>query len=197
LSGTGLELKPIDIDDLYSAIETRVARFHNAPNGKAPLPQIIHKHLYEASHGEIRFVFKYCGSICSKFIAMMRIGLAKYKDQWGGAEVLDIVIGKNMVDNQISEVLANSYLVEIVKTELNGFNLKTKEKELLKSIGAKGSVRAKDFKELGFSSMQELSSNYLSKLYTQHLLNRKQEGRAVLYSLRGISSLASEFGLLD
>jgi len=196
LSGTGLELKPITLASLHKAIEGRVDRFHSVDKGKAPLPQKIHEHLYSASHGEIRFVFKYCASICTQFIKSMRITLAEMEVKIDDKS-LNELLGKHLVEAQIKEDFAENLLKEIIQSELNGLNLRQKEKELLKQVGERGSVRAKDFKELGFKTMQELSSNYLSKLYKQHLLTRKQEGRAVQYSLRGLSSLASEFGLLD
>jgi len=44
--------------------------------------------------------------------------------------------------------------------------------------------------------MADFSSNYLSKLHRQNLLLRKQQGKAVAYQLRGLSSLASEYKLL-
>lgn len=196
LSGTGLELKPITLDNLYKAIEGRVDRFHSVKNGKAPLTPRIHEHLYRASHGEIRFVFKYCGSICTQFIKLMRIELAKTKTKID-EKSLNGLLGEHLVKSQIKESVAQGILKSIIRTELDGLNLRHKEKELLKHIGERGSARAKDFKDLGFKTMQELSSNYLSKLHKQHLLARKQEGRAVQYRLRGLSSLASEFGLLE
>jgi hypothetical protein len=88
-------------------------------------------------------------------------------------------------------------LKQIVFDELRGLNLKAKEKEILRGIGEKGAARARDFKEFGLKSMQDFSSNYLSKLHTQHLLVRQQEGRAVLYRLRGIAAMALEFGHLN
>lgn len=196
LSGTGLELKPITLGNLHAAIEERVDRFHYVDNGKAPLPHSIHEHLYEASHGEIRFVFKYCGSICTQFIKDMRLYLVKAKVKIDENSLNDL-LGRYLVEDQIDEKHARDMLQNIIRSELEGLNLKPRDKELLQAIGQKGSVRAKDFKELNFKTMQELSSNYLSKLYKQHLLARKQEGRAVQYRLRGLSSLASEFGLLD
>jgi Cdc6-like AAA superfamily ATPase len=195
LSGTGLELKPISLESFHKAIEGRVARFHAEQGGKAPLTKKIHEHLYKASHGEIRFVFKYCGSLCTQFIKKVRIELSDGSIEMDETS-LNKLLGKYLVKRQIKEELARMLLRDIIRLELEGLNLRLKEK-VLRQIGKRESVRAKDFKELGFSSMQELSGNYLSKLYKQHLLIRKQEGRAVQYSLRGLSSLSSEFGLLD
>lgn len=79
---------------------------------------------------------------------------------------------------------------------MKGYHLKPKELEVLEAIGKAGQVRASDFKGFPVRSMQDFSSNYLTKLHDQSLLTRKQEGRAVNYQLRGIARLSHAFGLL-
>ena len=105
--------------------------------------------------------------------------------------------GTYMVRNQVPEKLANQILKEIVGSETDGLQLRPKDTHVLKYISEHGYVRPKQYKELGFKSMQDLYSNYISKLYQQNLLIREQEGRAVKYKLRGLVSLASEFGLMQ
>lgn len=202
LTGSGLELTALSLDELEAAIAKRVTQFHVDGVGKSPLPTVVHKHLYDASNGEIRFVFKYGSTVCLEVIKDVRVialnsstgkALAK-SDTYKKA--LDEAIGRMYVQQQISEILAMHKLQEIVQTDINGLSLKPKEKEVLNAIGKIGGARAKDFKAFGFKSMQDFSSNYLSKLYRQHLLFREQEGRAVLYKLRGIAIMGMQFDML-
>lgn len=207
--GKGLELSPITLNALNEAIEKRVARFHRVEDRKAPLPSSIkaplpssiHEKLYRASHGEIRFVFKFSNTICLQFVQTVRMLLLDSSGVNSPSVVLadsfNDAIGQTLVKNQIPEESAASILKRIVEADMNGLNLKEKEKDVLRIIGQKGGARAKDHKAFGIKSIQDFSSNYLSKLRKQHLLQRQQEGRAVLYKLRGIAAMADEFKLLD
>ncbi len=205
-TGSGIEIRPIEIDELHQAIAIRVSKFHRSRSGKSPLTEQTHKRLYEASFGEMRFVFKYSNSICAKFVEMIRsrvlstptIKAQQSKPEFKKAfeKALNVAIGQMLVDSQITHQHAASYLRAIVESELKGFSLKPKELQVLEAIGKAGQARASDFKKFQARSMQDFSSNYLTKLHGQNLLTRKQEGRAVNYQLRGIARLSHAFGLL-
>lgn len=105
-------------------------------------------------------------------------------------------VAKLILKGQIAHLAAVGYLRGIVENELKGLFLKPSEKKVLEGIGKKGQARPSDFKEFSLRSMQDFSSNYLTKLYNQNLLVRRQEGRAVNYRLRGIAQLSHTFGLL-
>jgi hypothetical protein len=202
LVSSGLELEPISLQELHVAIERRVARFHAKGSGKAPLPSPIHNHLYSASHGEIRFVFKYSHSICAQFISNLRkMAIKRMKERRSVGKFeegkLDELLGEFLIEEQVPEDYANDLLREIITAEIRGLNLRSKDKQILTKIGETEGARAKDYQTYGLRSMQDFSSNYLSKFFKQHLLARRQEGRAVLYTLRGIVALAAEFGLLS
>lgn len=109
---------------------------------------------------------------------------------------LDAAIGQYLINSQISENTASQHLREIVLSELNGLALTNSEIHVLNKIGEVGKARAKDWKDYSIRSMQDFSSNYLTKLHKQKLLTRSQEGRAVNYSLRGIALLSHKYGLL-
>lgn len=205
-SGSGLEIKPIELEELHEAISIRVKRFHRSGNGAAPLSKKVHERLFTASHGEMRFVFKYSNSICMKHVqetrnSVMQIPTIKslqskatYKDAFSKA--LDNAIAHQMINSHIPDKKCDAYLRKIVEGELSGLQLKQKEKHVLNLIGDKGQARPSDFKDFGVKSMQDFSSNYLSKLHHQNLLARKQEGKAVNYRLRGVSHIAHACGLL-
>ena len=197
ITGSGLELKPLSLEELYDAVKRRVQRFHIAVDGTAPIPETVHRHLYEASNGEIRFVFKYCENICVKTVGRFRSRVRADPSTGKDIRSMTRAFGTYMVRNQVPEKLANQILKEIVGSETDGLQLRPKDTHVLKYISEHGYVRPKQYKELGFKSMQDLYSNYISKLYQQNLLIREQEGRAVKYKLRGLVSLASEFGLMQ
>jgi Cdc6-like AAA superfamily ATPase len=196
VTGSGLELKPIGIDELSKAVDERVEKFHVRQTGKAPLSHKIHKMLYEASFGEIRFVFKYCNNICMETVARIRKRLMDQKIPINDS-VVNQALGELLTEQHVPDNLALDVLKGIVKDELGGLGLKVKDKRLLRDIGSKGSARSREFKEFGFSSSQDFSSNYLSRLESQAMLVRSQEGRASIYKLRGLAILANEFGFLD
>lgn len=204
-TGSGIEIKPIELGELDQAIALRVSKFHKSNGGKSPLSADTYRRLFEASYGEMRFVFKYSNSICAKFVEKTRSGVLAtpamkaiqtkpdFKSRFDIA--LNAAIGQMMINSQISHHGAVGHLREIVENELKGLFLKPKEKSVLEGIGKAGKARASDFKDFSLRSMQDFSSNYLTKLYYQNLLVRQQEGRAVNYRLRGIAQLSHTFGL--
>lgn len=206
MTGSGIEIRPIELEELDEAIALRVAKFHGSKGGKSPLASETYRRLFEASHGEMRFVFKYSNSICAKFVEGMRARVLESHAQKNPdspsdskkrfEQALDKVIGEMMIDDQIGHRAATQYLRTIVESELNGLFLKPKERAVLHGIGKAEKARASDFKSFSLKTMQEFSGNYLTKLYGQKLLTRQQEGRAVIYRLRGIAQLSYAFGLL-
>lgn len=203
ISGRGLELGPINLGELELALQRRVSRFHSDGAGKAPLTSQIHSRLFKASHGELRFVLKYSNSICVQFVKDMRQSILEEErkknpsiEMHSIAAVWDQAMGKVMIMDQIPQLLAEDALKKIVKAELTGLYLKQKELDVLLQIGKNNGTRAKDYASFGVTSMQAFSSNFLSKLHAQHLLARQQEGRAVVYRLRGVALMAAECDLL-
>lgn len=192
---SSLELSAISAVELKNAIDVRVEKFHKTGKGHSPISEKIYQKLYNYSNGEIRFVFKYCSEICITFAQTIRKALDKQKSSknvdW------ETFIGEHMINNEFKDFASDAYLRQIVEKEFAGLNLRPKDKEILSKIGDKKQTRAKEFKDFSVKTMQDFSSNYLTRLASQGLLLRKQEGRAVLYELRGISLLAKEFGLLN
>lgn len=206
-AGSGIEIKPLELGELHEAISLRVKRFHKSGNGAAPLSKRMHERLFEASYGEMRFVLKYSNSICTKYVettrsAVMSSEPIRSMQQSPGfktafTKALNQVIATQLINKQIPDLTADGHLRKIVEGELSGYQLRQKEKEVLRTIGQRGKARASDWREFSFKSMQDFSSNYLSRLYQQNLLVRKQEGRAVNYRLRGVAHIANACGLLS
>jgi hypothetical protein len=200
MTGASLELDPISLDELNHAIDLRVQRFHSHPSGKSPLTRGVHEHLYRASHGEIRFVFKYSNTICIKLVTDIRqemLILVRKKGEEFSSKLLDGALGRVMVDHQLPEQRAEEALKAIISQDVEGLNLKQREKRILKQIGEKNGARPKDYRDFGCDSTQQFYSRFIGPFHRQHLLLREQEGKAVTYKLRGVALLASEFGLLE
>jgi hypothetical protein len=163
----------------------------------------VHDFLYKSSLGEIRFVFNYASKICLDFVSDTRIAVLRKISEMQSpvpaisSEIVATAIGAHMVNQQIPSVLATGNLRKAVSNEINGLGLRPKELAVLDAIGRNQTATQSDFKAYGIGSGQDFSSNYLSKFYKQHLLAKKQEGRRVHYTLRGIAAIASEFGLLS
>lgn len=203
ISGSGLEIPPIKLDELDQAICRRVTKFHSDGNDIAPLPKSVHEELFNASYGEMRFVFKYGNSICVKFVEITRmIVMSDLRSQ--GVRIspdtlkplVDRAIANTLINNNIPHGVAMGHLREIVETELNGLFLRPKEKDVLLKMGGKTKTRPSDYGEFSVKTFQDFSQNYLTKMWRQHLLVREQEGRFVNYRLRGIAIMAHAFGLL-
>ena len=194
---SGIELKPISVDNLIKAVDVRVNRFHDTEDkGSSPITKEVYLKLFESSNGEIRFVFKYCQGICIDLIQTIRKGLNE-KGIMIDDKNFDKEIGKLLVKNQINNDFSNSCLKNIISEEFRGLYLNIDEKKVLKDIGKLEKVRPSDFKIFEVGTMQKFVKNYLIKLKEQQLLFRRQEGKSLTYELRGISIFASEYGLLD
>jgi len=191
ISGNSFELDPISKDDFHAAIEQRIAKFSNNYN-KAPLHKEVHEYLYDAASGQIRFVFKYATSICTKWLSEKRNEL--YDRRLKSWE-LDSLVSKCLVEGQIEKDESFKILKDIVNQEIVHLRISSKEVEILRLIGNLGSVRPKDHGHFSIKTMQQFSSQYLTKLHNQSLLTREQEGKAVIYSLGGLAMIAHKFNL--
>ena len=205
MEGVGLELKPISVDDLHKAVELRVQKFSNRGGGQAPIPRSVHKLLYDASNKEIRFAFKYANTICTRYVKSMRdqamviveAGRANGKFANLHRNDIDEVIGDLVVEKPLEVDYAEEILKQIATDELQVSALSRKELQVLHAIGEKGAARGKDHDHFGVSSNQQFSSRFLVPLRERQLLARKQEGRGVIYTLRGLAALGYKYSLLD
>jgi Cdc6-like AAA superfamily ATPase len=196
VEGATLELKPLTFEELEDAVALRVKRFCKDPDARSPLPREVHKRLYDVSHGEIRFVFKYSQAICTKFVQALRQQIRKAdpgKDFY--LHIADTT-ARLLINKQIPAARAEELVKEIVILDFNGLNLRSREKEVLRLLANKGYAIPKEYKEFGVETQLEFETNYIDKLHMQNLLERRQQGEADCYRLRGIALLAHEFGLV-
>lgn len=199
LAGAGLELRPLLFEELERAVELRVKRFSSFPNPRSPLPTEIHESLYVSSHGEMRFVFRYSHEICTRFVQKVRQELTGRENSGrkaAGKTVANLIAGV-LMNNQIPVPNAKELLREIVTQEFEGLSLRPKDKRVLRRIAEREEVRPREYADFGLSSMQSFYTQYISRLHGQHLLARRQQGKAVYYRVRGIAAMAHKLGLLE
>lgn len=194
-----IELKPISVDSLIEAVDTRVERFHDKKGkGSSPIPPSIYTKLFKSSNGEIRFVFKYCHDICLDVVNIVRQYIDKEKLGWDD-KTFNSNMGQYFVKKQLTEKACENSLKEIITRNFNGLNLSDQMKSVLCLIGKKESVGASDFKDfkiLGVNNQNDFIHNYLVVLRDKNLLYRSTEGNKVKYALRGIALFALEYDLL-
>ena len=197
---SSIELKPISVEDLIKAVDIRVKTFHNTEkNGSSPITKEVYLKLFESSNGEIRFVFKYCHSICINLVQTVRKILNNQKAKIS-EENFNKIMGNYLVNNQVDNGFSYACLKNIISDEFNGLFLDQNEKLVLKKIGELSKVSPsdyKEFKDFNIGTLQNFTQKFLIKLKDQQLLFRRQEGKKVTYELRGISVFALEYKLLD
>lgn len=204
IQGTGLEVSPLTSEELHAAVERRVQTFRAKTTAKSPISREIHDKLYEASRGEIRFVLKTSDALVRKAAAAMRVEAAELvkKTSLSGsarkklATMFSDVLTKRLIDGELPDAAVENSLRDLSYEQMQSLRLKRKELQVLRQIGS-GEARASDHEQFRIKTMQDFSSNYLTKLFSNGLLHRRQAGRAVYYSLRGFASLSHEFGLFD
>lgn len=205
MAGSGIEMKPISLDELHNAVDLRVERFHSTEVGRAPLSRNIHKTLFNVSFGETRYVFDYSNSICVQFIEDARALVIKDLSSEEGTNLtrkdvdkgLDTALGNMLAEKTIPDKFAILILQKIVEKELTELALKDKELLVLKKMGELGKAKAKDFKQFSVRSKHDFSNIYLNKMWEQNLLIREQKRKVYCYRLRGLAKSAFDFGLLD
>ncbi|MBK1828485.1 ATP-binding protein [Haloferula rosea] len=206
IEGSGIDILPVPMEEMDTAIAKRVSRFHSAAaEGKAPLPMEVHRLLYDASGGEMRFVFKYSDTVCTKFVERMRIEAIKRLASEGKgttremlAEELNNSIGTDLVENQIDQDMAFKILGDVAELEVQGFRLEDQLIRLLEAVGKCGEILPADYERVGAESADWLEAK-LSDLSRRNLVFCKepeQEGGSIRFSLRGVVKIAFQLSRL-
>lgn len=196
ITGSGFELSSITCDEMIEAINKRIERFHDKKKRAILMNADIYKHLYAASGGELRFIFKYCNSIFMSLVNKIKQGLVK-KHKEINEEVVSALLGGAMIENEIPKGVAEAQLKEIIGNEIEKLELRAKDIKIINYLNINGTIRPSEYEKIGFKSMQDFYTNYLKHLLDKDLLVKEQIGKEVKYRLRGLSYLATEYNLLS
>jgi hypothetical protein len=159
ITGQPVILEPLSLQDVYNAIDVRIRLFSQDKKKvqDKPVSDEIVEILYEASQGEIRYIFKRITDI-----------ILRFRGQFPSVSKIPLDIAQSMI-------------VDFARAHLSALHLSENELTMLKRIVKLGSIRNKDYRKLGLRSPQALN-NYLAALFRQNLLIKEYgEGRAVYY----------------
>lgn len=159
ITGQPVVLQPLALQDVYNAIKTRIELLSQNKKGAKDgiVADEIVKILYDASQGEIRYIFKRITDI-----------ILKFRGQYPSVSKIPLDVAKSTV-------------IGFAKSHISTLKLSTKEMDVLKHIVKNGSMRTKDYSSIGLQTPQALSK-YLTGLHKQNLvLKESGEGTAVYY----------------
>lgn len=159
ITGQPVVLEPLKLQDVYNAIETRIKLL--SKNKKDTKDGIVSdeivKILYDTSQGEIRYIFKRITDI-----------ILKFRGHFPSVSKIPLDVAK-------------STIIEFAKSHISALNLSQKERDVLREIVKKESVRTKDYRSLGLQTPQALSK-YLTSFNKQSLVLKEYgQGTAVYY----------------
>jgi len=199
--GSGVEIPPLTAPELHELIGRRVRHYRSREGVSSPISLVVLQKLFDASVGEIRMVLKLADDLVRRIVASFRASVAEQLPEATSSsefsERFDQVLGEALASGALPDALVETHVRNMIEEQLGALSLRPKEPKFLNMLGAEGEARAKDHNEYKVKSMQDFSSNYLSKLFKMNLLHRRQAGRAVYYRLRGLPALAHSYGLLD
>jgi type II secretory pathway predicted ATPase ExeA len=159
ITGQPVVLQPLTLQDVYNAIKVRIELLSQNKKGARDgiVSDEIVKILYDASQGEIRYVFKRITDI-----------ILKFRGQFPSVSKIPLDAAKSMI-------------IDFAKSRIDALNLSQKEIALLKNIVKRGSMRTREYQSVGLQTPQALNK-YLTGFYKQNLVVKEYgEGRAVYY----------------
>lgn len=189
-----IEVSPLDLDEIIEAIASRVARFSQKGVGSAPITERIHKLIYTASSGEIRFTFQTCNMICKKFIEELREQVLQSSVPIHQKIGIESLLAEHLVNNVIPDNTCEYYLEQMVLEEVKNLKLTSSESRTLSKICEKGSVANKDWKACGANGARPFNKA-CSKYVELGLLRRFRTRRVYQYEPAGLLTLAHELHL--
>lgn len=188
-----IELNPLEIGELLSAIDERVKRFSKVEGATAPISEKTHKMIYESSDGEIRFTFQICNQICRMFVSDI-INKFKNDDTLPENVILSDLMKEQLVRRVIPDNTAEVYIEKIIKDELQGLGLTKTEANILERICRKGDVTYSDYKECG-SKGQRAFRDHCARFTELRLLSKRHAANRTRFKPSGLVALAHTIGL--
>jgi hypothetical protein len=173
IKGTETTLEGLSWPDFHLAIDVRKDHFKTRPNAIAPIGDDLLKTLFDASMGEIRYVFQMADSIVTDAIA------------------------EDPALTAIPPEFADQLLRASVLGQIRQAHLSSREKRVLKKMCEGGTVRPKDYKEYGFQNAPNFIQSTLLPLHEKGLVTKSTQGNAAMYSPRSLARLAGSFAFLN
>lgn len=172
IKGEETTLSGLQWEDFQLAIAARMSAFSTRKGAVGPIGEDLLKKLFDASAGEIRYVFQMADQIATDAIA------------------------ENPSLTTIPPEFAEALLQKSVKEQIERLSLSVKEHRVLRKICEERETRPKNYKDYGFQNAPNFIQSTLQPLQEKGLLTRSIQGNAALYSPRSLARLAHSFGLL-
>ena len=173
IKGTETTLEGLSWSDFHLAVEARKDAFKTRPDAMAPIGDNLLRMLFDASAGEIRYVFQMADSIVTDAIA------------------------EDPSLTSIPPDFANQLMKSSVMSQITRASLSSQRRRVLHKICTEGPARPKDYKEYGFKNAPHFIQGTLQPLQEAGLVSRSTQGNAALYAPRSLARLADSFGFLD
>ncbi len=172
ITGEETTLSGLSWGDFDLATQARISAFKTRDDAVGPVDETLLKLLFDASSGEIRFIFK---------IADQLVGDA---------------IAEHPNATSVPPTMAEGLLRTSVSEQIKRLSLSGRESRVLKMLCERGSCRPKDYKEFGLQNAPNFIQGALQPLQEKGLVTKSTEGNAALYSPRPPAILANRFGFL-
>ena len=160
ITGTGVALNPLSLDEVLEAVRVRVRVLKVRADVHAPIPEEVIRLLYEVSKGEIRFIFKRATDL-----------IIEVKSSYPSAFSISLEYALGTLRGLAEKRIAALYLTRT-------------EEKILGTMAEVGDFRPRDYALFGLKSAQALNK-YLSRFVEAELLSRTKEGVASVYRTRG------------
>ncbi|MGI0084191.1 MAG: hypothetical protein ACREBQ_03825 [Nitrososphaerales archaeon] len=161
VTGQPVILTPMSLEDVLKAVNTRIEKLRMNKTAQPPIPQGTIKLLYDASNGEIRYIFKRLTDLIYEFHTAFPS------------------------ERQIPEEIASKSVRVLARQKINSRNLTEKEKQVLKQMAVEDNFRIRDYSKFGYNSPQALN-RLISKFVRTSLLRRVEKNyHEVYYSTAG------------
>lgn len=189
ISGRGVELSHLSADAFHEAIRRRVQAFRKRDDADSPLSLPIHDLLFQASYGEVRFVFDVGNSLVQRIIEEIRVAVAGELRDVVSPVVLQRELNRALmaalIDNRIPDDLAKSVLARIADEHMSD-----QSDQVRRRLGMFGTDRVSrnDFARFGFQTPDDFEAE-CERLRHDGFLGRTPGITDHHYSLKGYAWL--------
>jgi len=171
IKGTETTLDGLSWEDFHLAIQARAEQFRTRPDAVAPVGDALLRALFDASNGEIRYVFKMADDIVTDALAA------------------------NPGSTNVPPAMAESMLRDAVQSQLDRLALTERQRRVLRLMTEQRGVRPMQYKDYGFQNAPHFIQT-LHPLQEKGLVSKSTQGNVALYTPRSMVILAHSFGML-
>jgi hypothetical protein len=162
IKGTETTLEGLSWEDFHLAIQARVDHFKTRTDAVPPVGDGLLRALFDASNGEIRYVFKMADDIVTDALAT------------------------NPSLRNVPPEMAESMLRESVRQQLDRLRLSERERRVLRLLTERRGVRPREYKDYGFQNAPHFIQT-LHPLQEKGLVSKSTQGNAALYGPRSLA----------